>query len=91
MVKALGFLDLIAAIILLAQSSGSDVPLGMIIFIPTLLFLKAFICLDDIGSFIDIAVVILIILGALLPIPSFVSIVGAAFLGLKAVMSFFAK
>lgn len=91
MVKILGIADLLATALLLARAFNSDIPLEMLLFISAILFFKALICLFDIGSIIDIGVVILLILSIFLNIPSLILFIAAGFIGLKGVMSLFAN
>lgn len=90
MVKLLGVLDLMAAILLLGIASGAEVPTSVLIFIPVCLFLKACICLTDIGGITDMAIAALIILAAFFTIPSWILFIGAAFIGIKGIASLFA-
>ena len=91
MVKILGILDIIVTVMLLAVVFNLDVPLGMIIFMSVCLFCKAFRFLFDIGSLFDIGAGALLILSIFTTPPSVILLIFAALLGLKGIMSLFAR
>ena len=80
MVKILGIADLLATALLLSRAFNSDIPLEMLLFILGILFFKALICLFDIGSLIDIGVVILLILSIFLNIHSLILFIASGFI-----------
>ena len=84
----MGFLDLNAAIVLLALVFGTEIPLPVLIFTIVTLFLKACISIKDIGSMIDLAAIILIIVGSFIALPFWIFFIAAFFVGLKGVRSF---
>ncbi len=84
----MGFLDLNAAILLLAIAFGVKAPLNVLILIPVLLFLKACICITDIGSVFDLVVAVLIVLSIFITVPAWLMFIGAAIIGFKAFRSF---
>lgn len=84
----MGILDLNAAIVLLALAFGSKIPLQILIFTTVTLFLKACISLKDIGSIIDLATIILIIVGVFISLPFWIFFIAAFFSGLKGIRSF---
>ena len=90
MVKTLGIGDLLATALLLALAFRLDIPIDMLIFVSICLFLKALICLFDIGGMIDITVVILLILSIFITLPSWILLVVAALIGQKGIMSLLA-
>lgn len=86
MVFFLGIIDIVAAVLLL--SKGIHPP--FLIVVAIFLFAKAFICLTDIGSLIDIGAAILLILNILTVPPPLLLLIMAILLGIKGLMSFFA-
>lgn len=89
MLIILGLIDLITAFVLLGMALSMNVPLGIMIAVPGLLFLKAlpFLLSLDWGSFLDLAIVGLIVLSLFLDIPSGVFYTAAGFLALKGFLS----
>jgi len=84
----MGALDLNAAIVLLALAFDTEIPLPVLIFTIVTLFLKACISFKDIGSMIDLAAIILIIVGFFISLPFWIFFIAAFFVGLKGVRSF---
>lgn len=84
----MGFLDLNAAILLVAIALGVKAPLNILIVIPILLFLKACICITDIGSIFDLIAVALIVLSIFFALPSWILFISAALIGFKGLRSF---
>ena len=84
----LGLLDLNAAILLVAIALGVKVPTNILIIIPVALFLKACISLTDIGSVMDLFVMILIVLSIFLAVPAWILYIGAVIIGFKGLRSF---
>ena len=88
--KLLGSVDLFAAFLLVAIGLGVIAPKGLIILAAFFLFLKSLICLRDIGSMMDIAFAILLVLSIFLTtIPPVILFVAAILLGVKGLMSLF--
>jgi len=88
MVKILGILDLLAAILLIGIASGVGIPTYVLIFISVCLFLKACISIKE--GVIDLMIASLIILSVFFVMPSYLLFIGVAFMGFKGVMSLFA-
>jgi len=88
MVKILGILDLLAAILLIGTASGVGIPTYVLIFISVCLFLKACISIKE--GVIDLMIASLIILSVFFVMPSYLLFIGVAFMGFKGVMSLFA-
>lgn len=84
----LGFLDLNAAIILIAMAFGADVPLKVLIFVIVALFLKSCISITDIGCIIDFGISGLLFLSIFFTLPAWLLVVGAILIGIKGVRSF---
>ncbi len=91
MVKILGILDLIVAIILLSIAFNIEVPIVILIIFPLFLFFKACISLLDIGGIIDMSIIILIVLSFFISLPFWIFLIGAFAIGLKGIMSLFAQ
>jgi len=89
MVKALGILDLLAALILLSIAFNVKIPIAALIVIPICLFFKACISIFDIGGITDMGIVILIVLSIFISLPLWVLFIGAAVIGLKGIISLF--
>lgn len=87
MVKVLGVVDILAAVLLLSFAFGIEVPDVMLIVIPAFLLLKASIYIFDIGSITDIGVVILIVLSFFIILPLWLLFLGAILIGIKGIMS----
>jgi len=90
MVKILGILDLLAAILLIGIASGVGIPTYVLIFISVCLLFKACVFIYDIGGITDLGIAILIVLSIFLIIPSWILFIVAAFIGFKGMMSLFA-
>jgi len=90
MVKLLGIIDLLAATLLLAASFKLEVSLEALIIVPLFLFGKACIALSDIGSWIDLFVLALIVATIFIALPPWLLYIGAALVGLKGLASLFA-
>jgi len=90
MVKSLGFVDILAGLLFLANFYQLDVPRGMVVAVSVVLILKGLLFLMNYFSWIDIAAGILLIFGlsAILPFPVLIGL--AAFLILKGLISLFA-
>ena len=86
---ALGLLDLFAALVLVAILFGVSPPVNMLITIPILLTIKAFIGLASIGGIIDISAAIVISLSIFFTIPSIVLLIVMIAIGQKGVASMF--
>ncbi len=84
----LGLIDLNAAILLLGMAFGNEIPLILIIFTSVSLFLKACICLADIGSVSDLAVMVLFIVSIFTAVPAWILIIGAILIGVKGLQTF---
>lgn len=87
MIKLLGTLDIISACILAAQGYSLEVPLGMIIIIPILLGIKAFLALENFFSWIDIVVGITIIIGYFAPAPAILALILITIMFIKGLIS----
>ena len=90
MVKFLGFLDLLAAGLLVGAGYHLPMPQGLVIGLAVYLLLKALLFLADIGSLFDVAGGILLILSLSMVLPPLVFYIVAGLVGLKGLMSLFA-
>jgi len=86
MVKALGILDIVAAIVLLTVSFP-DIPKGLVIVTATLICLKGFIFIFDIASIFDVGAGILLLLSLFITLPFLLLLVFACLLGVKGILS----
>ncbi len=86
MLKALGILDIVAAIVLLS-ASVPGIPQGLVIVIATLICLKGFIFISDIVSIFDVGVGVLLFLSLFMTLPFLLLLGFAVFLGVKGVLS----
>jgi len=89
-IKLLGILDLLAASFLLAIASGIEVSLEASIIIPVFLFAKACIALGDIGGWMDLFALALIILSIFFNLPVEILYISAILIGFKGLSSLFA-
>lgn len=87
----LGLGDIIAAGLLMSKAHDAVIPQAIVIFFAIYLLLKGLIFLMDIGSLFDLAGGILLILSLSTTLPAVLFLVVACLLGLKGVMSLFAK
>lgn len=87
--RLLGLLDLFAALVLVAILFGASPPVNMLIIIPILLMIKAFIGLASIGGIIDIGTAIVISLSIFFTIPSIVLLIVMIAIGQKGIASMF--
>jgi len=90
--KILGIIDLVAALILLTRAIASteiEIPLGILIGVIVLLFVKALLAITSIGGTIDIATIILLILSSFWSLPFWILLIGAIVIGQKGVLSMF--
>ncbi|PIR89766.1 hypothetical protein COS93_02060 [bacterium (Candidatus Gribaldobacteria) CG07_land_8_20_14_0_80_33_18] len=93
MVKILGILDILTAIILLSLISASSnigPPKGMVILFGILICLKGLIFLRDIASVLDIGMGVLLFLSLFIVLPPLLLSIAAGFLGLKGILSLLA-
>lgn len=86
MLKALGILDIFAAIVLLS-AGVPGIPQGLVIVIAALICLKGFIFIFDIASILDIGAGILLLLSLFIALPFLLLLVFAVLLGLKGILS----
>jgi len=86
MVKALGILDIVAAIVLLTVSVPG-IPQGLVIVTVTLICLKGFIFIFDIASIFDVGAGILLLLSLFITLPFLLLLVFACLLGVKGILS----
>jgi len=89
MTRALGLIDIIAGLLLVAGPYGLDIPRGMTISVGVILAIKGLLFIMNFFSWIDVAAGILLIFAVTSSIPVYVSIGLAAFLGLKGLASLF--
>lgn len=90
--KILGIIDLVAALILLTRAIASnkiEIPLGILIVVIVLLFVKTLLAITSIGGIIDIATIILLILSSFWSLPFWLLLIGAIAIGQKGVVSVF--
>lgn len=88
--KILGLIDIFATFLLLAIAYNIDVPSKIIIPVAVCLFLKALICLMDIGSMFDIGTGVLLILSLSMTFHPAILFIAAILIGSKGIMSLFA-
>lgn len=86
MLKALGILDIFAAIVLLS-AGVPGIPQGLVLVIAALICLKGFIFIFDIGSVFDIGGGILLLLSLFIALPFLLLLVFACLLGVKGILS----
>lgn len=86
MLKALGILDIVAAIVLLS-AGVPGIPQGLVIVIATLICLKGFIFMFDIASIFDVGAGILLFLSLFITLPFLLLLVFACLLGVKGILS----
>ena len=89
MVRFLGIIDILAALILLSIGSKVQVPILALIFITACLFIKACISRLDIGGITDLAIAILIILSIFIVMPWPILLIGLIIMAIKGGISFF--
>lgn len=87
MVKILGILDILAAIILLSVSFNAGIPKGLVMVISSLLCLKGVIFIFNIISVFDIGIGILLLLSLFMILPPLLLFIAAGFLGVKGILS----
>jgi hypothetical protein len=90
MVKFLGIIDILAAVLLLSFILGIEVPAFLLVIIPVALLLKASIYVFDIGSLTDFGIAILILLSFFWVLPVWLLLIGAVLIAIKGLMSLFA-
>jgi len=88
LVIAMGFVDLNAALLLVAAAFGVKAPVAVLIVIPACLLAKALISIKDIGAAFDLLAIILIGLNFFVHVPSWILFIGAALIGFKGLRSF---
>ncbi|MCD6500915.1 hypothetical protein J7K42_02825 [bacterium] len=86
MLKVLGILDIIAALLLLAALSP-DTPKGLVIVVASLICLKGFIFIFDPVSIFDVGVGILLFLSLFIILPFLLLFIVAGVLIVKGVLS----
>lgn len=90
--RILGIIDLVAALILLTRAIAPariEIPLGILIGVIILLFVKTLLAITSIGGIIDIATITLLILSSFWLLPFWVLLVGAIAIGQKGLISIF--
>lgn len=90
MVKLLGIIDLLAASLLLGASLKLAISVEALVIVPLFLFGKACIALGDVGSWIDLFVLALIVSTIFFVLPTWILYLGAALVGFKGLASLFA-
>lgn len=88
--KILGIIDLVAALILLTRAIAAteiEIPLGILIAVIVLLFVKTILAITSIGGIIDISTIILLILSSFWLLPFWILLIGAVAIGQKGVAS----
>jgi len=90
MIKILGVFDLLAAGLLVGAGYHLAMPTGLVIVVAVYLFLKALIFLMDVGSLLDVAAGVLLILSLFIGLPPLVYFIIAGLIGLKGILSLFA-
>ena len=90
MVKLLGTVDIIAAVLLLILALGAEVPAVVLAVVSIFLAAKASISLIEIGGITDTAVIILIIMSFFAVLPFWILLIGAGLIGIKGLMSLLA-
>jgi hypothetical protein len=89
MVRFLGLIDILAGLILLSIGSKIQVPIGVLIFIPICLFIKACLSLADIGGITDLVVAILIVLSIFIAMPWPILLIALIIMAIKGGISLF--
>lgn len=87
MTKLLGFIDIIAGLLILASFYHLDFPRGMAIAFGICLILKGIVFIMNFFSLIDIAAGVLLVFALTSSVPAFILVALAAFLGLKGLAS----
>ena len=87
--KFLSIIDFIAVIVLLVMAFRESIPLGVLIPLIIILFLKALIGILSIGGIIDICVVLILIIGSFVVLPPLVFYIGAIAIGQKGIATLF--
>lgn len=89
LVKILGTIDMIAAVILFLLAVRIPFPAEIVLFIGIIVILKSFIGLfKELGGWIDLACGLFIILGLILPVPMLVLFAFAFLIFQKGIVSF---
>lgn len=86
----LGLADIVSALLLLAQPFNFNASKIVVIVFAAYLFLKALLFLRDIGSLLDIAAAILLVLGLFYVLPPLLLFIVAGLLGFKGLLTLFA-
>lgn len=88
MVRMLGIVDIMVAMMLLARAVHWEIPILMLVFIGAILISKALLSITNFFSWIDLAALILLIVGAFVSMPV-VLIIAAIIMGIKGAVSLF--
>lgn len=89
MIKAFGFVDVLAGFILFGVSYGLNFPHDMVIIISVILILKGLFFIKNFFSWIDIIIGLLLALSITSFIPIYILMVLSAFIFFKGLISFF--
>lgn len=88
--KILGLIDIFATALLLATAYNIDIPSKVIIPVAVCLFLKALICLKDIGSMFDVGTGVLLLVSLSVTFHPAFFFIAAILIGSKGIMSLLA-
>lgn len=86
----LGIADLISALFLIRGFLHIAVPGALVFFFALYLLIKAILFISDIGSWMDIAAGLLLVISLSYPLPMFLLLAFAVLIGLKGAMSLLA-
>lgn len=89
MIKLLGFIDILAGLIMLSFIIESDLPIELIVFVVLSLLLKAGLDIFDPGSITDLVVAGLIIFGLFLSLPFWLPVGAGVIITFKGFRSLF--
>ena len=90
MMRILGLVDLIIAVLLLAIAFNLEVSKTIVVVFALCLILKAIVFICDIASICDIIVGVLLLLSIFMVLPQLILFIAAGFIGIKGILSLFA-